>query len=227
MFTSQRQLVRLYMDREWWLIVLVLALGRRMQTDVCEFELSTVDMASSGLHSEHPLCTHSSPHRLHHTTRDQYPWWHTLLAGTHPEASTSQNSAIHHLGAEHSNCKSIQDTSNSNHFRLFLNTRYHVLSSHPDPHYNPTLNYEPGCALRNSRWRYSVALWLIYDGERFLRKARISKTYERDKIKITTQTQQAKLQRTSDLVMWHSGELAVWCVWARSGDTQWGLWRPE
>ena len=73
MFTSQRQLVRLYMDREWWPIVLVLALGRRMQADVCEFELSTVNMVSSAVNSEHPLSTHSSPQRLHHTTRDQSP----------------------------------------------------------------------------------------------------------------------------------------------------------
>lgn len=52
----------------------------------------------------------------------------------------------------------------------------------------------------------------------------IFKTYETDKIKPSTQTQQAKLQRrTRDLVMCHSGELTVWCVWARSGDTQWGL----
>lgn len=73
MCMSQRQLVRLYMNCEWWLIVLVLALGRQMQADICELESSTVNMASSGLHSEHPLSTHSSPHRLHHTTRDQYP----------------------------------------------------------------------------------------------------------------------------------------------------------
>lgn len=34
MCMSQRQLVRLYMDREWWLTVSVLALGRQMQADV-------------------------------------------------------------------------------------------------------------------------------------------------------------------------------------------------